>query len=1043
MVDNKTLRNGPIGKHNTEDPLNEPQKTFRIPRASFTAFRLSYASADQLSHLATTIFLGGVPDAWKNLPGSPSFLGSRSKKSTLLNSYFKKPLVDRNSTVSASSSLSDGGVQEPREPGFKLLYQKILKPEVMQRSVWNRYKQEEDVLQRELRRQFNDGSSREEISVQSDSDTSEIYLDCTGALILGLGRTATKQLNPIDSPEERLLLSSDLSLPESSDISSLNQYLPQFSADGSATKLESPQLPSAFIDKTNVLSPQSPEHAPKKPRSMKSVKTVSSKKSHFTIRLSVLKPTPVSEEMLTKLLNEPTKQEKQNSKMVNKLKGLATRRKTSKNKGSQLKVRLLDRIRLFASGEIVRVDKMLVLVKFAPRMFNITHFNDNSDISTIIEERWREYFVVLRRGKDEDEILVAQLYRTGKGKDFSKSSPVYTFDITQEIRVDFYSTLDKSISIINPKENGTQLFIMNARYYSQAIKWLYLIKGCLDEQFYPLLKVHSAAHGFTFRVDFPTDLIKKAIEPGSDHIISKNKTGYQPHQDILVSFVFDKIELQLNKLEAPKKTGLLKENFWLACKFFDRAEWIPNNSVSLIVRSQLFAKSSPLELLKATNDECFSIALMPHSLEGFLGRISKPEGADMRTLRPSYKLHYFVLCQNLLFISKYHLGIPPSPENVFLGGECDREEICGKFSEIFVHTPFELDTHGHISWLESPDFERKDRLALEEYSRKVQHIVTAESVINICLIREVRTIPQDKLPLNARQVHRNLWFSSEAVPKEQEITDTAFEIEFQDGSVLRFCTSSQLIRDEWVVRLRASIEFWNNYRHQETAAMLRVRETNQKHARTDDGIDFRSTFERFGTIEEKCADVFAWNVGTSVLAMSTAVLFCGHLYYKRKKRAGFVEKLVVLCPGYLVLFAATKRKFSSWRHKLPCYERTSTIPISDCYIHTERSTQYNGNELMPKNGPGYDLLPRLYSDGWKSTEESTKLRFTLWCGYKRKLKSRMKSKSKLQKENPDLKDLIKLLSVRAKVFLFQARSRQEQEIWVHNILEEINRFAYE
>ncbi|RKP28539.1 hypothetical protein METBISCDRAFT_29075, partial [Metschnikowia bicuspidata] len=93
--------------------------------------------------------------------------------------------------------------------------------------------------------------------------------------------------------------------------------------------------------------------------------------------LDFLKPEPVSKKKQAALLEEPIFSEKLNAKVVKKLKGFAN---ISKDRSNRLKVRLLDRIMLFAYGEIVRVDKMLVLVKFVPRTFNIMSYSEFSDI---------------------------------------------------------------------------------------------------------------------------------------------------------------------------------------------------------------------------------------------------------------------------------------------------------------------------------------------------------------------------------------------------------------------------------------------------------------------------------------------------------------------------------------------------------------------------------------------------------------------------------------------------------------------------------------
>lgn len=1019
------------GKNQKEDKIpgkdNTKDSCVYIPWASFTAFRLSYASAEQVSHFATALFLGPLPDAWVSLPNFTRAVGLNVTKKKR---FMKKslPRAQRHGGQGDSRPASADGSEYTQECGLRTLYRRILRPDVIQRLTSDELKQGEDVLQQELRRQFNEDSPDDHNSFNSATTDSSINL--TARLLIS--RLAQYFKSATDSSTDYSNSSCNVyfSLTEAS---SLNQYLPQYSFEslGQARSASSAGAGLSHIrTRTHAVLANSIEKDTMRNISAE-LKRQLKRGCLVKAALDFLKPEPVSKEEQAALLEEPTFSEKLNAKVVKKLKGFAN---ISKDRSNRLKVRLLDRIMLFAYGEIVRVDKMLVLVKFVPRTFNIMSYSEFSDIWADVEENWLEYFVVLRRGQDNDEFLNVQLYKTGKGWDLN-STPAYSFFIRQDLRVDFYSSLDKRISVIDPTATGTRLFILSTRYYSQSIKWLYLIKGCLDEQFTSKLQVRLALTHLIFEIKLPSSLICNALEQKENVGFVEKKNGYEPYEDLLFRYVRDKVELRLGRLGLPLRQNVRS---WLACKFGDRAEDIPNTNLSLLVRSQLFAKSSPLELLQCEEKK----PTLPNSIEGFLGFLANSD-EGFTSLRVCYKMRYVLTCQNLLFITKYQHGIPPSPQNEFLRGGYDCNRLSGIYSGVYKLNHFELDANGHIAWLDSSQFPHFDRLALEEFSRKVHHIAAADLVIDLCLIKKIRCVLPESVPIRLQHTHFILWYATQSISIHDELRECAFEIEFQNGVHLRLFAASKTLRNEWMHRLTKLSDFWNKARIEHTAARLKAKETNQKRFRTNDGLEVKSSFEQSCLIEQMHAMALTYNLNNSALAMPEAVLCSGYLYYKSKKRSQFIKQFAVLCPGYMAFFSITKRnKVTSHQVNTPCYKRTKTITISDCYVRTECSAECSVKEDLVSKTPGHDLLARLYCDGWKCTDE--RLQFSLWYGYKRKISPlcNMKVTKQLRKENPELSELIKLLGVRSKTYLFMARSRHEQEMWVHNILEEINRFVY-
>lgn len=1018
-----------------EQQHKEPVRTFNIPRGSFAAFRLSYATAEEISEAAETVLIGGIPEAWIIIPSLPRFLGHTVIKKRRLHRFFRKSLASRRGLSSPPGLTLPSRANSTKKCSvFKTMYQNILHPEVLQRSIGNQVRHDNDLLRRELHRQCEDDDD-DDADTNSNSrysDSCEMALDSSNHVLDS--RSVDHSLCS-SWPDEVLggSLGDSSFFVNSTVISSLDLYVPQFSPGTSASHngthsaiVADPRHESRFQRKFHS--------SEQKGQNVMNSSVSRSHRAKSPQFLSFVDPAPESEEVQNHLREELITTNKESHRMGNTFRSLA-RRTSSEALGRRLKVRLLDRIKLFPVDEIVRIDRMLVLVKFVPKVFNIMSHDDINDITSELEAKWLEYFVILRRTHDDENLLEGQLYKVEKSCDFTKR-PNFSFLIREELRVEFYSTLDKSITVIDPCETGTRIFILNARYYSQSIKWLYLIKGCLNESFYSLVAVHVGELGSTINIDIPEKLIQEAISSVDNFLIGECHTGYLKFEDILLQYVLKQIQRHWRRLNVKfvNDKHALPVEMWLACKFNERVEWIPNNSLALLIRAQLFAKGSPLELLK--NPKPFS-RKQPSSVEGFLGVYLKSRESKLVKHMPSYILKYFTTSKNFLFMIDCEKVIPPSFENQFLTNESDKRKVSNTIPEIFSFNTFQIDSSGHIPWLDGADFEQEDRMALDEFSRKVHHVPAAQYIFDLLHVKKMKLLSYKEIPEKIHTAHSAAWASVSKKDRNAEAYDSPFEIEFLNGSKLILIAPSPTTRLEWMSRLLDLRAFWKMRNRDELASKIQAREENNLRAHKDDRTELRNLFETFGANEEKNNKAILSSLQTSVLAMSSTILHSGELFYKHKKSAHFVKNFVILCPGYLVMFTATKFHRSS---QLPCYRRTATLPLSDCYIHTEKLTQYSVSEFSVSKSPGYDLLPRIFSDGWKSTEESGKLRFTIWYGCKARLGLNLK---RLQRKALGLKNVMDISGVKKKVFLFQARSVLDQEIWVNSILEEINRFAYE
>ena len=320
-------------------------------------------------------------------------------------------------------------------------------------------------------------------------------------------------------------------------------------------------------------------------------------------------------------------------------------------------------------------------------------------------------------------------------------------------------------------------------------------------------------------------------------------------------------------------------------------------------------------------------------------------------------------------------------------------------------------------------------------------------MVDLCMISTVRPVPADSFQSRHLYFQLYLWYSSATTIEDATITDSGFEIELINGSRIKLLAPLRATRDEWVARLNDLATFWKLYRARLTEAQANSKVSNMEHLRLEDFVDSNLSFGPDSLeVKNSVANDSAFNI--LGLSMSTCVLCSGYLYQKQKKHSNFSRYYVVLCPGYLLIFSLFRRsKVTGVWKATPYFERYMTIPISDCYVYSESSTQLDLVASQNIKNPGECDLPRLHPDGWKSSEEDYMRCFSIWFGGKRALRhgARDLGLDPIQGagaiKNPGMVHMARKLGVTGKVFVFLARSRQERELWVHNLLQELNRFS--
>lgn len=753
------------------------------------------------------------------------------------------------------------------------------------------------------------------------------------------------------------------------------------------------------------------------------------------------------------------------------VKKIRTFTRSSRGKKSRSKIDFRKRLnramlKKFKAGEILRVLKVLVLTKEVLNCSDPALFTDNENADTRVHERWSEYLAVLRKTSSQDTPTVIQFYDLLTSLSSTKKKPSFQIPLSTEVYAHLYSDLDKAFCVVAKKRNRVFAYILKPHSLTGALKFLYFLKNTLGHKMNSVFQISIPDIEVHLSIKIPQDVLSKISTHRTQLSITVLPKGYSVEYTPIIQYLKERVVEELKSRRNAKFDKWLEThlNLWFCFKFYDRLEWVQNNSDVFYVQNLvLSSRNFQLELREVTSNTMHTIQGFnsqkqeePIPVEGFLMRMTNTAGRQTSLLRAFHRLLYFYTCDNLLLFTKFYNAVPPSPNNAFLREEGDLREILKNLPEMYVHSSYEIDENDHIPWLDGENFQEHDRFAIEELERRALQIIKAEAAIDLSHIKDIRPIPLDRLNIANRLFFAYCWYSSTEIITEESIVDSGFEIEIFNGSTITLQAPNRAIRDEWIKRLWELQEYWLAKRQEELQRLMHVRDKNIEKLRINEYVDSNAVLEsNLYEIRNSFTDPFLHNIDS--IAMTRSVLFNGYLFVKGKKHTDFRKLLVILCPGFLTLFLVFERTTVSgiWK-KTPCLSHYLTIPISQCYIYLGNMTAMDlleRNRNVDPQHPERRSTPRLYLDGWKSSEEELMRCFTLWVGRKRHLnKQKMElddeQDDKLTEENaseemmknPGIATIIKRLGLTGRSIVFMARSRQEREIWTYKILTEIDRF---
>ncbi|KAF3904820.1 hypothetical protein ABW20_dc0104806 [Dactylellina cionopaga] len=338
--------------------------------------------------------------------------------------------------------------------------------------------------------------------------------------------------------------------------------------------------------------------------------------------------------------------------------------------------------------------------------------------------------------------------------------------------------------------------------------------------------------------------------------------------------------------------------------------------------------------------------------------------------------------------------------------------------------------------------ERKDEDAYNEAERKVNSVLRAEGFVDLTKIDHVRPFGVEHMPerigtgLDA-DFHQPVPDTNRPDGQISGLDDErTFEIVLTNGLVIRLQTFDKETRNEWMHRLADLIIYWKKRRAEDVNILKKTRQENLDLLRIDEEMEaFIGQYGKKWEVQNTMSSALIWNV--CGISSCRTVTCGGNLYQKKTRHATFQKFYVVACHGKLLIFNNTIRKYTGEAIDAVHQEKRQEVSLRDAYVYsgiaTESQLLYQ-NQTFDSNNPGRHALPRVYEDGWMSTDEDAMTCFVVWHGPKR---TSIKSKDDDTKRARVKR--VTALGSAGKSMVFKARSRQERDLWVMAIGVEIER----
>lgn len=712
-------------------------------------------------------------------------------------------------------------------------------------------------------------------------------------------------------------------------------------------------------------------------------------------------------------------------------------------------------------GELVMVEKMLVMLQKTDHECLPESFNELDSCDSRVIDRWKEYIVVVRNTGDHEHPILLQFYKSRHVEKVQKersSNSSLDVKLSRDFGVNLYSSLDKTLALwcndSGKKSHGTNIYFLRTRSTHTALQWLAFFSGIIGVNPTNELKIGVPDLNVVVHMDLSFEEYLKITEQAMkdeklvtlDHLKSVASSPSVFREHILRIILDHLMQIESLKQQIIERWIDPEIKIGLAWRRYDRLEWAFTSDDIFIQTSWAMLQTYDIEVHPKL-PQCRTVVIdgtqvdEPPAIEGFLSRITTWTGDKKKSF---FKRQYWHTNDNLLFYTRPIRALPPHPSlsvgHLDMRDESQVKKFTKNLPLYYEAAPFETDDEGNVRWLDGDleNFQIHDQAAANEIYRRVSTISRCDGVIDLCRVVSIRACTEASHDVGLQNRTTLSDLGGQNLRQSTVMPEVDFELVFGDEEeentpIVRLRAANAVCRDLWVNRLQLLAAYWKAKSIGDRRRVIKQRQKNLTilHIDEDEEPMIGEKTSKWET-DQGVADPYVYNV--SIYSLGKSILLQGVLFQKPNKYASFQKYFVILTQTEMLLFTYEQkyRTGSAARGAVVNYAKAQTISLENCYIYSGALTNLdllNRDRWFDSERPGHHALPRVYDDGWKSAEDEALRCFVLWFGKQRPIRAH-KGNNKVKSEVHKLTDR---LGVRGTSMVFMTRSRQERELWVTTI----------
>lgn len=707
---------------------------------------------------------------------------------------------------------------------------------------------------------------------------------------------------------------------------------------------------------------------------------------------------------------------------------------------------------------VLKRDRMLVKVQVATSDLMGAEFDEfEARRYDVRSYRWAEYIVILRPGRLE--LWSEPSVQTHVLGNPARLKLRYSVSLRpEEATLSLYSETDRLLCLTCPRplgtmgrlpfrRHGSMILILNARTFSAAADWMWLLWRELGGSVPPHVFVYIPGISMRVRVPIPKLPDIHGLSREYDVVLDvPSPTPIEDYEEYMPAALLREARRLVKAVpqwdslaEDMHARGLSPTLAWRSGTMYNWVlhDYTPEGAPrywNVLVGALLTNRRRAPVLELVMNNHYPTHVLHPsgHALsepwgvEGFVGRLRNVSNVATRVYLSVHDGCMFLLREAHASVPDAFTGTPLGP----IEGTTRKERMIARIKQ-FEH--YERVRESYQIRHSEGFIDLRDVCAIghvesgiilsTELQRHMMH-VSQDPIMSSALksAQWVHDYDGTSTAIN-RRLEEVLRIDSTSRPMRQ------FQLFLNNGRDVVFECASPSLACDWIVHLFMLTVYWR-CRHKTDIRMLMNASGNRREHRY--GAAYVDDLSLLSL-------PYLWN--WCRIDHCRAVNLMGHLFCRTNARHPFRRRVFVLCNGQILgfkLMSSTRTSTSRQNEGIVYRHKGTPILLRDAYVYTgqmsDRSSDLQSNEFSfararnAKKHEMYEQLPRLYRDGLTSSESHEECSFVLH------VRRKPDSASPTHLSGHTAPSMARRDYTE---FMFRARTVLERDIWVRQICIEI------